>query len=121
MKMLAFLLLLCSCGSAHQGAAPSPSGDTIKVKLNEKFEIKLDVNFGTGYSWITADSVFTTYLRPDSTYSIENKDKEGSPATQVFRYMAIAKGQTTIKFIYIRPWRKDDKPEKEKTYQVTIE
>jgi predicted secreted protein len=119
MKLIPLLLLATSCGTAsHQQV----STDTIKVKMKESFEIKLGTNMGTGYSWSLKDSAYRQFLSLDTVYTISNAEgKDNAPETQVFRFTALKKSNTTLHFLHARPWRKEEKPDQEKQYQVIIE
>ncbi len=77
---------------------------------------------GTGYSWSLADSAFTKFVSLDSTYTVPNPSgKEDGPETQVFRFKAVSSGETILRFVHGRPWKKEEKPDKEKSYQVFVE
>ncbi|MBC7872475.1 MAG: hypothetical protein H7Y01_00690 [Ferruginibacter sp.] len=69
MRILAMLLVCCSCGSTHQDSSP---GDTINVKVNESFEVKLSAVMASGSSWSLADSAFNKMVVLDTTYTVIN-------------------------------------------------
>jgi len=128
MRFLVFLIIFAACASSGKKnnlgdkSDPVKSGEEIKVKLNETFELKEEATLSTGYSWNLADSAYRQNLSLDTTYTIGNPSgKEGAPETQVFRFRGIAKGLTSIHLIYIQPFRKGEKPVKEKTWAVTVE
>jgi predicted secreted protein len=118
MKFPAVLLFFTACGTASPGAS---NEDTMKVKLNEPFEIKLGVSMGTGYSWYLADSAYHQFIKPDSTFISDKVDLEGGPETQVFSFHGYRKGQCSLHFIHRRAWRKEDPPSKEKKINIIIE
>ena len=119
MKLIPLLMLFSSCGTTVHNEAAS---DTIRVKTNEQFEIKLGTNMGTGYSWSLKDSTYRQYMSLDTIYTISNPEgKDNAPETQVYRFTALKKSSTTLHFLHARPWRKDEKPDQEKQYLVIIE
>ncbi|MEP6701325.1 MAG: protease inhibitor I42 family protein [Bacteroidota bacterium] len=124
MKILLLFLLLNSCGSTKSPGVvenTSKAEDTIKIKVNENFEIKLGAIMGTGYRWILQDSAYQQLLNLDTTYTLSAKDIDGNPETQVFRFTGIKKGETIVKLVYIRPWKKQDPPDKEKKYTIIVQ
>jgi predicted secreted protein len=124
MKLLLLSLACAACGASNTSVKDTGSvstGDTIIVKVNEFFEVKLGAVMASGYSWSIADSNYTSFAKLDTTFAILNSDREGDPETQVFRFKAINKGETVLHFIHVRPWRKTDPPTKEKKYKLTIQ
>ncbi len=117
MKLLPFLFFFAACGATNQGQS---GNDTISVKLNESFEIKAGVAMGTGFRWVLPDSGYLQFLRLDTTYTTSTQDVDGNPETQVFRFTGIKKGNTPLRLIHIRPWKKEDPPDKQKNYTITI-
>ncbi len=118
MKLLAFTLILVSCGSTN---TKSSSGDTIVIKVAEKFDIKLVTNLGTGYSWFLADTSYQSYLSLDTSFVVANTaGKEDGQETQVFQFRGLSKGTTKLHFKHVRPWQKNEPAKKEETYAVTI-
>jgi predicted secreted protein len=118
MKFLAIVLVCSSCAASNPDTA---SSDTIRVKVNETFELKLSAVMASGFSWSLADSVFMKFVKLDTTYTIANSDREGDPELQVFRFSGVKKGETKIHFIHVRPWRKTDPPTKEKLYDIIVQ
>jgi predicted secreted protein len=115
MKILPLLAILAGCGTTSHPA----SSDTIQVKVNETFEIKLGSSLGTGYSWTLADSAWRQYLSLDTTYVINDpQQKDNGPDTQVFRFRALSKGESALHFDYRQPWKKEEAPSKQRSYTV---
>lgn len=119
MKNLFVLLAFWSCGTANQNGT---SEDTIKVKVSDHFDIKLPTLLGTGYSWSLKVSTYQRHLSLDTTYVIPNPSgNEGAKELQVFQFTGLVKGTTNLQFIHSRPWKKDEEPDKQKTYKVIVE
>ncbi|HSU28447.1 MAG TPA: protease inhibitor I42 family protein [Chitinophagaceae bacterium] len=140
MKFIVILLFLAACGSSSGSKETkkdttntsqtdmsiqtdgSKNQEDIHVKLNERFDVRLNAVMGTGNSWWLADSAFKSNLSLDTTFTeVNSSGKDGAPEVQVFRFKGIAKGVTRLLFNYSQPWKKDDKPSDTKTYNVTVE
>ena len=137
--VLLALGFLTSCGSCkkhhkrthhkktHRKAAvpdkPAPKVFTVdslyelRVKLKDTFDISLDANFGTGFSWYPADTLKEVQL-VDYQTSQKVTDSGGVVDVQKWRWMALKPGSYNMDFIYRRPWEK--KPKDAKTYRMTI-
>ena len=121
MKILSLLVFLCSCKTSSINTLSTKS-DTIKVRINEPFTIKLATSMGTGYSWEGKDSAYTKNMSLDSVTVINNiEGKDDGPDLQVFHFRPLLKSTTNILFIHKRPWQKADKADKEKLYTIIIE
>jgi len=121
MKILSLLVLVCSCNTASV-STPSTTTDTIRVKPNESFTIKLATSMGTGYSWSTKDSAYQKYLSLDSVTVVNNTEgKDDGQDLQVFHFHSLEKSTTSILFIHKRPWEKADKADKEKQFTIITE
>lgn len=87
------------------------------VKLNQQFQITLDSNPSTGYSWEV--NYNPKYLKLISqNYVSSNSNIIGAPGIEIFTFKAIKNGQTYINFNYQRTW--EDQPLKTKHYKVKI-
>ena len=100
----------------HEAQAPVVGGDgqaplriAKTVSVGEKFEIRLEANATTGYSWVVdagnsqgLDKLTAT----GESYAVGEVPPMvvGAPGTQVFHYLAVAPGQVRIAFRYRRPW-----------------
>jgi len=118
MKIVALLLLVQACNNSKPDTSMQ---DTIHVKRNETFEVKLAAVLGTGFRWMPADSAYQPFLRLDTTYTFQPKDIDGEPEMQVFVFRGLKKGETTLHFVYKRSWKKKDPPDKQRKYTVIIE
>lgn len=118
MKIIALLLLVQACNNNKPDTTVQ---DTIHIKTNETFEIKLGAVLGTGFRWMPADSAYQPFLRLDSTYTYQPKDIDGEPELQVFVFRGLKKGTASVHLVYKRSWKKKDPPEKERKYTVIIE
>jgi predicted secreted protein len=118
MKWIVFLLLMGSC---HPTARQN-GGDTLTVKKGDSFDIPLAVNLGSGYSWVLRDSAFENLLRADTQFIRTNvRDVDNGPEEQVFRFVALKKGETRLRFLLQRPWKKEEAPREEKEYRIIIQ
>jgi predicted secreted protein len=121
MKLLTIILLLYACKAPNQ-VNNIPPGDTLTVKVNHTFTIPLSTSMGTGYSWSTIDSAYSTNIRLDSVTVTNNVvGKDDGADTQTFHFTALAKNTITILFIRKRPWEKADKADKERKFTIIIE
>jgi len=121
MKILLILFLLTGCDTAKQNSTTPPT-DTIYVKVNESFTIKLSTSMGTGYSWMPIDSSYRKSIAIDSVVVINNiEGKDDGADTQVFYLHAVEKSSTVLHFIRKRPWQGNDKADKEKKITIVAE
>lgn len=94
--------------------------ETIQAKLNEPFNITLDSNPTTGYSW-TVDFDHEYLSGGTEIYNANDTIQPvrvGSGGKQIFTFTPIQKGETTITAVYKRPW--EDSVAEEKTFLTII-
>jgi inhibitor of cysteine peptidase len=96
--------------------------NTIRVKVNKEFSIILDTNPTTGYQWQLANPLDEKILKlTSSDYKAPKTKRVGAGGKEVWTFKALAAGQTTISFKYVRPWEKDKEPEKSIAFAVNID
>jgi predicted secreted protein len=94
-------------GAAADRPAPEAIPTHMTVAKGSPFTIDLPCAAGRGFSWQLADSSDQSnvqFLRESVSNGPE--DKDGADAIQHFYFKAIESGTTTIKFIYVQPFRK---------------
>jgi inhibitor of cysteine peptidase len=87
----------------------------IQAELNESFNITLDSNPTTGYSW-TVDFNHKILKGGKESYSKSRPETMGSGGRQIFTFTPIQEGQTEISAVYKRPW--EDSAAEERTFRV---
>jgi predicted secreted protein len=91
--------------------------NTIQAKLNQPFNITLDSNPTTGYSWtVDYDSQFLT--QENETYSRSRPGLVGSGGQKIFTFTPIRIGKTTISAVYKRSW--ENIVADERTFSIII-
>ena len=94
--------------------------DTMHAKLNEPFNITLDSNPTTGYSW-TVDFDHEYLSGGTEVYSASGTSQPvrvGGGSKQIFTFTPIQEGQTEISAVYKRPW--EDIVAEERTFLIVI-
>lgn len=118
MKLLLILILAAGCETAKQHSATTLT-DTVYVKINEPFTIKLSTSMGTGYSWMPIDSSYRKNIIVDSITVVNNiEGKDDGADTQIFHLRALQKSTTLLHFIRKRPWENNQKADKEKKFTL---
>lgn len=87
------------------------------VNLDSEFKISLESNPTTGYKWEAKFDENFLKLKSD-TLSRPSEALVGQGGTQTFGFLPVKVGETTIEFLYKRPWEKE--PTKKKQYKVTV-
>ena len=86
--------------------------------------LSLPSNRTTGYGW---DYVFSTVglLRQqgEMVYRQDKMEggKVGAGGTEIWKFMAVKKGKTSLCFSYLRPWERSVAPVKTNAWNITIE
>jgi predicted secreted protein len=89
----------------------------IQAKLNKPFNITLDSNPTTGYSW-TVDFDYHFLMGGNESYSKSQPELIGSGGQQIFTFTPIHNGQTIISAVYKRPW--ENIAADERTFSIII-
>ena len=92
------------------------------VDLNgEVLVLYLESNPSTGYGW-QVQGLDTQLLRQLDTaeWAPHTPDKPGAPGTQILRFAAIGRGQTTLNLVYARPWETAAAPLKSFSLDVQV-
>ncbi|MFZ5449865.1 MAG: protease inhibitor I42 family protein [Thermodesulfobacteriota bacterium] len=95
----------------------------MNVSLGKEFNISLEANPTTGYTWEANYDAHFLKLKGKRFEPLAPKGREtmpllGSPGKAVFTFIPLKTGQTTIKMIYQRPWEKT--PAQEEEFTVVI-
>jgi inhibitor of cysteine peptidase len=108
----------CTATQVHK-ATEEQNGSRINLKMGDRLQIALEGNPTTGYTWEIAQNN-SDLLEPEGEvgYQAEKTNLVGSGGTFIFTFNAIARGNTSLKLIYWRPFEKDLPPIKE--YRLTI-
>ena len=115
-------LLFFGCNSKIVDQSDSIEPGNITIKSGDTFEIKLESNPTTGYSWRLAESPSGTIQNISNVYEPRKTSGNivGSGGTEIWTFKAVSKGNIILNFEYARPWEKDIKPIKKETYQITV-
>lgn len=101
-----FIVMFCLLISGVKVLA----NNNMTVRHNRTFQIKLDSNPTTGYSWYLAKPLDNAYLRlVKSSYKQDrcNSRMVGVGGVETFILKPLKKGSTTVYFEYKRPWEKE--------------
>jgi len=96
--------------------------ETITVKTDSIFSIRLSAVFGEGYSWRLnkiSDSTCVKFVNQDQLSGVQ--DKDGGRENQLFYFKGDKKGECTLEFAYEQPWLKEKSPKLSyKSYVIII-
>ena len=96
------------------------NGKTVELKAGETFEINLEGNPTTGYTWevdVEPDPAVLG-LSGEMDYR-SSSDEVGAGGVFIFPYQATGPGETTLRLVYHRPWEKDEEPLE--VYELTVQ
>ena len=97
----------------------SQSGTAITVQVGKRFQIELESNLSTGYSWQLAQAPGDQLTLVDDDY-VGQGSQPGAAGVQRFEFQGAAAGSTTLTFNYLRPWEQGTAPAKTATFPVTV-
>ncbi len=110
-------ILISSCSmmpSAHYTLGPEDSGSTLRLHTGDEFTIVLESNPTTGYLWrFAAPYDELIILLKGDRYISPSEELCGAPGKRSLTFIAQESGRTGLKLIYVRPWEKNQPPEKE--------
>lgn len=99
----------------------------ITIKKGEHFEITLDSNPTTGFSWMLAEDLDASMIEEiDNVYGSKASDNDKNPplvgagGIETWTFKALATGESTIKMKYCQPFDASN-PVEEKTILVKIQ
>ena len=107
---------LSACSPAN-GGATADSGQTVKVSINDTFDITLDSNPTTGYSW-QADYDEAYLVLVDRTFE-PSSDAVGAGGVEIFTFRALKDGETKVTMVYKKAWKATSL--KSQVFEVKIE
>ena len=122
-------LLLAACGSAgpSETATPQPQNFSLSpteeaggmdMRVGDTLELSFPSNPTTGYAWQVVEINPDVLRQLSEEYVQPTSDLLGASGVQVFRFEAVASGETLLKLAYFRSFEPDVPPEQ--TYQVKI-
>ena len=94
------------------------TGTKVEIKTGEVLAVKLGAQLGTGFGWKVVSESKQLVLKGEPEQVSGGDQKPGGPDFQTFKFKAVAKGETLLKFQYVEGWKKDSKPLKE--YSITV-
>jgi inhibitor of cysteine peptidase len=104
--MRAFALLVALvAGTAPLTLTAADDGRLVTVRPGRAIVLRLASTPGTGYAWRFAARPDARVVRLVSMHLEEPRSGVvGAPATQVWRFAAVARGTTRLGLVYVRPW-----------------
>jgi inhibitor of cysteine peptidase len=94
------------------------SGTKVEIKAGEVLAVKLGAQLGTGFGWKVVSENKLLVLKGEPEQVSREDQKPGGPDYQTFKFKAVEKGETELKFQYVEGWKKDAKPLKE--FAITV-
>jgi inhibitor of cysteine peptidase len=94
------------------------NGKTVTVDVGQEFDVTLEGNPTTGYTWAVAEPTDEQIVRQTGEIEFVPESKAlGAGGVQIIRFEVVGAGQTTLKLIYHRPW---ESIEPLQTFSVTL-
>ena len=101
----------------------SPENVPIEVTVGDDFNIILDANATTGYSWSIAkplDKEVVTLVSSDYLIPRQENNMVGQGGKSLWKFKAIGAGKALITLEYKRSWEKDKPAAEKKTYFIVV-
>jgi inhibitor of cysteine peptidase len=104
----------------HEGDA----GKELILRRHDILRVVLPSNPTTGYSWSVVS--FPAGLLQEFTHTRYDHLHHyprlvGAGGEQIWKFLAVAAGNTTLKFSYARPWEHGVAPVKTKTWKIIVQ
>jgi inhibitor of cysteine peptidase len=96
------------------------NGGYVKIKQGRFFDIILEGNPTTGYSWEKVEPEDDQIVELLDTEYTPESDRVGSAGIKVFHFKTIGKGKAFIRLIYRRSWEKEVQPIREFELKITV-
>lgn len=93
---------------------------SIAVKAGAPFQIRMNVTSGTGYSWQPQGPLPPGVTLLGVFQEPRGKMMPGGPGVEVLVFRAKDVGKTTLALEYVRPWERNAKPAKLRSFTVTV-
>lgn len=119
--LLFSFVMLFLCSSAYSQTQVFTASDTnISVYNWDEFNISLESNKTTGYSWSVAEvSPGPNILILGSEYLTSNSGKVGEGGQELWHFKASSTGSAKLVFYYMRTWEKES-PAKIITFNIKV-
>ena len=119
------LLLVFLCGlSASQAATriltDSDKGAKVSLYDGDRLELRLTSNPSTGYMWSVRDDSTPLLKLLMQLQTQSRQPGVGRPILQIFRFLAMNKGEGVLVLHYVRSWEKPDPNERQFDLHLTI-
>ena len=117
MKRVSTLVAILALAAVLAGASACNTVPTIGVAPGDTFELSLDSNPTTGYSWQAEfdqgylEQVSYEFVPPQS-------EMEGAGGTEIFTFQALEVGETELTMVYKRNW--ESEPAKTRVFIIQI-
>lgn len=114
-------LALGACGGPTTPDVFSDPAAVIRVEPGDLFDVVLESNATTGYSWRLARPLDAVSLQlVESRYEAPDSGLVGAAGRERWRFRALAPGRTEIALEYVRPWEAGLPPARTATFEVEI-
>ena len=109
-------------GDVDKTLTKADNGSKLTLKVGDVLNVALDSNPSTGYSWqIKANDQNILLPLGEPQFSLGNQTPmPGAGGTETFQFKALAKGQTTLTLVYLRPWETNVTPTPNDMFTVTV-
>ena len=117
--LLAAFLTLTVCFSSGQNMSASQNDRQTAVTVGQTWSVTLPGNPTTGYSWTIARMPDFLELSGEEVYVPAQPQMAGSGGMSTWKFLVIAPGTDTLRFVYRRPWEHDVAPAETVEYNLT--
>ena len=112
---IVFLSISAGCGHPY---TMKDNGRTLELQLDSPFEVELEGNPTTGYSWQVVEMDTNVIRQTGEPVYEPSGDKPGSGGVYTFRFRTVADGESLLVLVYSRPFEPDKEPVK--TFRLKI-
>lgn len=120
---ICWLAAAATAGEKHETVMVlSNPARPLTVPRGETFTIVVAANPTTGYGWQLAEPLDGRVLQLVTTeYQNAASALDGAGGREIWRFVALQAGTTTIALKYVRPWEKDRPPAKKAVFTVMVQ
>lgn len=98
-------------------------GCTKKEELKNTYDIELDSNPSTGYTWSydVSEEGIVKFTKDEFVLPEESKNLSGAPGKQIYQITGESEGEVEITFTYSRKWEEDSLDASGFTYKFKVD